>query len=297
MRQYIFSRKKRREAIDGWLFMLPIVALAVVFFFIPAIQAFYLSFHKYSLLSSEATFVGFKNYIAAFHDSVFMRALLNTFLYCIVVVPMQLIVALFLAVILNAKLRCKGFFRTVYYIPTVTSAVAVAIIFMFLFKEDGIINSIIQLLRMSPISFFNNPSMALPMVMLMAIWASVGIYMVIFLAGLQNIPRTLYEAAEIDGANKWHQLINITIPQLRPTIFFNLVVSTIGTLQIFDLAFIVSGGDGGPMDSTMTVVLYLYNTGFKSFRMGYASALAFILFVIILILTLIQKKMFIEEKV
>ena len=286
------SKRKRKENIDGWIFMLPVVILGLIFFVYPAVQAFYLSFHKYSLLCPQPEFVGLKNYITAFHDGIFMRAIINTFLYAIGVVPLQLIIALFLAIIVNSKIKAKGFFRTAYYIPTVTSAVAVAIIFMFLFKNDGIINSIINLFGVKSIVFFDNPNLALPTIMIMTIWASVGIYMVIFLAGLQNISPTLYEAAQIDGANKFHQFWYITVPMLKPTIFFNLVVSTIGTLQVFDQAYIVSGGDGGPLNSTMTMVLYLYNMGFKSFQMGYACAIAFILFIMILILTVIQKLIF-----
>ncbi|MDO6354043.1 sugar ABC transporter permease [Caloramator sp. CAR-1] len=148
---------------------------------------------------------------------------------------------------------------------------------------------------MPPYNWFGDPRLALPTIMMMAIWSSVGLYMVIFLAGLQDIPSSLYEAARIDGASKIQEVLYITVPLLKPTIFFNLVVSLIGTFQVFDQAFVVSNGTGGPLDSTMTVVLYLYNTGFRDFQMGYASAIAFILFAIIFILTLIQRKFFGEE--
>lgn len=289
------SRKKRKESIDGWLFMLPVVILTLVFFIYPAIRAFYLSFFRYSIISTNPKFIGLYNYIALFYDNVFWRALLNTFLYAVVVVAVQLVIALMLALIANTKIRGKEFYRTAYYIPTLTSSVALVIIFIFLFKQNGVFNALIGLFGIQPITFFGNPLLALPGVMMMAIWASTGLYMIIFLGGLQGIPRSLYEAAEIDGASKWQQLLNVTIPQLKPTIFFNLVVSIIGCLQIFDLAFIVSGGNGGPLNSTMTVVLYIYNTGFKSFHMGYASAMAFVLFMIILILTLISKRLFKEE--
>ena len=289
-------KRRRREIMDGWLFLLPVIILAAIFFIYPAIKAFYLSFHKYSLLSPKPEFVGLHNYYMAFTDGIFLRALINTAVYSAVVVPVQLAIALLLALIVNSKIRAKSFFRTAYYIPTVTSAVAVAIIFMFLFKHDGVVNSLINLFGFKSIVFFDNPLLAMPTIMLMAIWASVGVYMVIFLAGLQNIPSTLYEAARIDGANKFHQFKYITVPMLKPTIFFNLVVSVIGTMQIFDQAYIVSGGGGGPMNSTLTIVLYLYQTGFKNFQMGYASALAFILFIIILTLTIIQKLIFRESE-
>ena len=258
-----------------------------------------LSFKEYSFLDPvtmwEAKWVGFNNYINAFKDPTFKKALINTTIYSIGVVPIQLVIALTLALVVNSNIKGKAFFRTAYYIPTITSTVAVAVMFLFIFKTDGLLNKILSFFGIQPYNWFNNIHLALPSIMIMAIWSSVGLYMVIFLAGLQDIPTSLYEAASIDGASKWQQLIHVTLPMLKPTIFFNLVVSLIGTFQVFDQAYVVSNGNGGPLDSTMTVVLYLYRTGFREFRMGYASAIAFILFVIIFILTLIQKKLFGEE--
>jgi len=290
---------KKYDKFYGWLFILPVFILAVVFFVIPAGMSLMLSFKEYSLLDSytmlEAPWVGLRNYKDAFSDEIFFKALKNTVIYALGVVPSQLIIALGLAIICNSKIRNKGLLRTIYYIPTVTSAVAVSIMFLFLYKTDGLLNKFLGMFGIAPIGWFNSPSFALPSMMSLAVWSSVGIYMVIFLAGLQGISPSLYEAADIDGASKWKQFLYITLPQLKHVLFFNLVVSFIGTLQVFDQAYVISGGTGGPLDSTTTVVLYLFNSGFRDFRMGYASAIAFILFGIIFTLTMIQKLIFKES--
>lgn len=290
---------KKFDKIYGWLFIFPVFILAVVFFIIPAFMALMLSFKEYSLLDSYSMFsapwVGLKNYKDVFSDEIFFKALKNTTIYAAGVVPSQLLIALGLAMICNSKIRNKGLLRTVYYIPTVTSAVAVSIMFLFLYKTDGLLNKFLGIFGIAPIGWFNSPAFALPSMMSLAVWSSVGIYMVIFLAGLQGISPSLYEAADIDGASKFEQFIYITLPQLKHVLFFNLVVSFIGTFQVFDQAYVISGGTGGPLDSTTTVVLYLFNAGFREFRMGYASAIAFVLFAIIFTLTMIQKLLFKES--
>ncbi|MGL4867457.1 MAG: carbohydrate ABC transporter permease [Cetobacterium sp.] len=291
---------KKCDKFYGWLFILPVFILAVVFFCLPATMSLILSFKEYSLLDSEgmmsAPWVGLKNYADVFKDEIFFKSLKNTAIYSLGVVPSQLLIALGLAIICNSKIKNKGFLRTVYYIPTVTSAVAVSIMFLFLYKTDGLLNKFLGIFGVAPIGWFNSPAFALPSMMSLAVWSSVGVYMVIFLAGLQGISPSLYEAAEIDGASKFQQFLYVTLPQLRHVLFFNLVVSFIGTLQVFDQAYVISGGTGGPLDSTSTVVLYLFNAGFRDFRMGYASAIAFVLFGIIFTLTMIQKYLFKESE-
>lgn len=291
---------RKQNNIYGWLFILPVFTLATIFFLLPTLMAFILSFKEYSLLDNtgmlNAPWVGLRNYLELLNDKLLLKALKNTFLYSSIVVPSQLIIALVLALICNSKIKFKEGFRTIYYLPTVTSAVAVSIMFLFLYKTDGLLNKFLGVFGIAPIEWFNNPNLSLFSMSTLAIWSSVGIYMVIFLAGLQGISKSLYEAAEIDGASKFQQFLYITLPQLRHVIFFNSVVSFIGTLQVFDQAYIISGGTGGPLDSTMTIVLYLYNVGFRDFKMGYASAIAFVLFGIIFILTTIQKKLFKEEE-
>lgn len=289
----------RREKIEGWLFIAPFIILCTVFFIGPLLVAFMLSFKEYSFLDSntmfQAKWVWFQNYIDVLKNETFRHAFANTTKYALGVVPIQLIIALLLAIVVNGKIRGKSFFRTIYYIPTQTSAVAVAVIFMFLFKSDGVINKFTGLFGAKAYNFLTEPKFALPVIMSMAIWSSVGLYMVIFLAGLQDIPDSLYEAADMDGASRWQVFRFITVPMLKPTIFFNLVVSLIGCFQVYDQAYVVSQGNGGPLDSTMTVVLYLTRTGFREFKMGQACAVAFILFAVIFALTVIQKKLFGEE--
>jgi len=295
-----FFTNKTREKIDGLLFIAPFAISALVFLIGPLIVAFILSFKEYSLLDQTsflgAKNVGFGNYIKVISDPTFRKALGNTFIFSLGAVPLQLIIALLLALVVDSKIKAKAFFRVAYYIPTLTSTVAVSVIFLFLFKVDGVLNKFLSIFHIASKNWFSDPKFALGAIIVMAVWSSVGVYMIIFLSGLQEIPETLYEAAEIDGANKLQRFFKITLPLIKPTFFFNLVISIIGTLQMFDQAYIISGGSGGPLDSTMTVVLYLYNKGFKDFEMGYASAIAFVLFAIIFTLTILQKKLFKEEE-
>jgi len=295
-----FFTNKTREKLDGWLFVAPFVVSALVFLIGPLIVAFILSFKEYALLDSTtflgAKNVGFDNYIRVFQDKIFIKALVNTFTFSLCVVPLQLCIALLLAMVVDSKIKAKSFFRAAYYIPTLTSSVAVSLIFLFMFKVDGVFNKFIQIFGVQPKTWFSDPKFALAGIVLMAVWSSVGVYMIIFLSGLQEIPQTLYEAAEIDGANKLQMFFKITLPLIKPTFFFNLVISVIGTLQMFDQSYIISQGSGGPLDSTMTMVLYLYNKAFKEGEMGYASAIAFVICAILFILTLIQKRIFKEEE-
>jgi multiple sugar transport system permease protein len=292
---------KRREKIDGWLFVTPFVISTLVFIVGPLLVAFMLSFKKYSFLDNntmfQAKWVGLDNYKHALTDHSLIQAFRNTFLYSIVVVPCQMVIALMLALIVDSKIKFKTFFRAAYYIPTLTSTVAVSVIFLFLFRTDGVINSVISFFHGQPRSWFGNPKYALPTIMIMGIWYYVGTYMVIFLAGLQEVSASLYEAAEIDGATKVQELFYITLPLIKPTFFFNLVVALITTFQMYDQAYVVSGGNGGPDGSTMTVLMYMVRTGFRNLDMGYACAIAFLLFLVIFVIAIIQKKLFGEENV
>jgi multiple sugar transport system permease protein len=284
------------DPLMGYLFTLPVIVSLSVFLIGPIIYAFFLSFQSFTFLDPEgAQFVGLDNYLKLFEDERFHRALFNTSIYSLGVIPVQVSIALVLALIVNSKIKGKTFFRVAYFLPTVTSTVAVSVMFLFLFKKDGLLNHFLGWFGISARSWFDDVAFALPSIMVMAVWSTVGQFMVIYLAGLQDIPDDLYEAAQIDGANRWQQFWYITLPMLKPTTFFIVVMSIIGTFQVFDQMYVISGGDGGPLDATLTVVLYLYNKAFKDFEMGYASAIAFFLFCVILILTLIQRKFFGEE--
>ena len=288
--------RKAQENLAGILMVAPAVVLMVIFVMGPAIYSFFLSFENYNMLKPDkAMWIWFENYIELFKDPAFYQALYNTLRYSIIVVPVQTVIALLLATVANQNIKGKTFFRVAYYVPAVTSAVAAASIFMFLFNTNGIANKFLGVFGFEPVSWFNDPTYALPLAMIMAIWATVGTQMLVFLAGLQEISSDVYEAASIDGATSFQQFMKITVPLLKEKTMFVLVVGMIGTLQMFDQAFIISGGNGGPLGSTTTVVLYLYNKAFGENRIGYGSAVAVVLFIIIFTLTMLQKYYF-EER-
>lgn len=287
------SKRKVQENLAGLILVAPVVVLMLVFVIGPAIYSFFLSFQNYNMLKpDQATWTWFDNYKELLRDPNFYQALYNTFKYSFFVVPIQTVIALVLAVVANQNIKGKTFFRVAYYIPAVTSAVAAASIFMFLFNTKGIANQFLSIFGFTPVSWFNDPKFALPLTMIMAIWATVGTQMLVFLAGLQDIPEEVYEAAAIDGASGFKRFMSITVPLLSEKTMFIVIVGVIGTLQMFDQAYIISGGIGGPLGSTTTVVLYLYNKAFGENRLGYGSAVAMFLFVVILSLTLIQKYFF-----
>ncbi len=284
------------DPLAGLLFILPAFVALTVFLVGPILYAFWLSFHEFTFINPDLSkFVGIDNYVRMFQDERFQKALLNTSIYSLGVVPTQVCIALLLALIVDGKVRGRTFFRVSYFLPTVTSTVAVSVMFLNLFKKDGVVNQFLGLFGIEGRSWLLDVDFALPSIMLMAVWTTVGQFMVIYLAGLQDIPQELYEAAEVDGAGPFRRFWHITLPLLKPTTFFIVIMSIIGTFQVFDQMYVISKGEGGPLDATLTVVLYLYNAAFKEFEMGYASAMAFFLFFVILILTLVQRKFFGEE--
>jgi multiple sugar transport system permease protein len=237
------------------------------------------------------------NYVEALtRDPVVVRSLKNIFLYAAGVVPTQMLIALGLSLMVNGPLRGKAFFRTSFFLPTVTSVVVVSFIFLYIYATNGLLNQFLAPLGIEPRNWMQNPKTALPAIMATAVWSTVGQYFVINLAGLQEIPSTYYEAAAVDGATGWHKFRYITWPLLQPTTFFIATMSIIGTLQVFDQMYLMTGGEGGPANATMTMLLYIYKNVFGGyFRVGYGSALAVILFVIILVLTLLQRRFFGKE--
>ncbi len=290
------NSKKRQENIAGWILIAPVIVLMIIFVIGPALYSFILSFKDHNILKpDQATFVFLDNYIELLKDEDFYQALYNTVRYSIVVVPVQTVIALLLATVANQKIRGKTFFRVAYYVPAVTSTVAVAAMFMFIFNTKGIANAFLGVFGFEAVSWFNDPTYALPLAMLMAIWSTVGTQMLVFLAGLQDVPSEVYEAGMIDGASGIQSFFKITVPLISEKTMFVLIVGMIGTLQMFDQAYIISGGNGGPLGSTTTIVLYLYNKAFGENRLGYGSAVAVVLFVIIFTLTILQKYFF-EER-
>jgi multiple sugar transport system permease protein len=259
----------------------------MIFVLGPIVASIILSFTKYELFTPPQ-WVGLSNYKELlFQDPLFPKSLYNTFYYVIFSVPLGVVVSLLLAMLLNQKLVGITWFRTIYYLPAVTSTVAVSLLWLWLFNPQwGLINTLLGMvgIKQGP-GWLVDARWSKPALILTSIWG-VGGSIVIYLAGLQSVPQQLYEAAEVDGANWWHKFWKITIPMISPVIFFNVIVSTIGAFQVFAQAYIITGG--GPVDSTLFYVLYLFRNAFLLLRMGYAAAMAWILFIIVLILTLIQ---------
>lgn len=280
----------------SYLFIAPVVILFFIFVFIPVIASLFLSFTKYNILTPPQ-WVGLDNYRQIFlNDPRFWKALRNTSLYVLGVVPIAIWISLLLAVAIDQKIRFKNFYKALFFMPVVTSVVAISVIWKWLFagSKFGLINHWLMKLGFNPIDWIMSPTWTLPAIMIMSIWAGLGYNMILILAGLQTIPSTLYEAAEIDGAGTRHKFWHITLPLLRPTLFFVLIMSLINSFQVFEQVYIMTGGTGegvgGVLDCALSLVAYLYEKGFQRFEMGYASALAYILFGIIFMITLINLK-------
>jgi multiple sugar transport system permease protein len=282
-----------REALVGYGFVaLPILSF-LIFFIYPLGYAVYISFFDWGALGKIAN-VGIGNYREAYHDFLFHKALKNTLLYSAVVVPCQMALGLSLAVTVNQALRFRGFFRAAFYFPAIAGSIAITAVATYLLASDGLLNAVIGWIKGSPYnhSWFGESSTALWSIMGLNIWTTSGTMMLFYLAYLQSIPTDVYEAAVIDGAGAWRTFWKITFPLLKPGHFFVAVLSVIGTLQVFDQAFFVSNGSGGPNYSTTTIVLYLYRTAINDVRFGYAAAIGIILFAIIFSLTVIQRLLF-----
>jgi len=281
---------KKKQNITGWVFLTPATILIAVMSFYPMIQALLLSFK--TGIGAKMEWAGAYNYTRMFQDAVFVQALKNNFLYLIIQVPIMLVLALILASMLNDKhLRCKGLFRTMIFLPCATSLVSYAIIFRSLFAVDGFVNTI--LINMGILhtgyNFLANPNSARAVIVIALIWRWTGYNMVFYLAGLQNIEYSVYEAARIDGASPLQQFTKITVPLLKPTILLTAIMSTNGTLQLFDES--VNLTNGGPSNATITMSHYIYNMSFKYVpNFGYAAAMSFIILILVAILALFQMK-------
>jgi multiple sugar transport system permease protein len=282
-------RQLRRSDIGvALIFLLPNLIGFLLFTARAVIEAFRLSFYRADLLTPEV-WVGTRNYEhLLFENELFRKVLFNTAYYAFTSVPLAIAVGLILAIAVNVPLRGITFFRTAYFMPVVSSVVAVSLLWQWLYNSDfGLINETLRAVGVrNPPIWLSNPSWAMPALIIMSVWRQAGNNMVLFLAGLQNIPTHLYEAAEIDGANRWQRFWRITLPLLSPTTFFVLIISVIGSFQVFDQALILT--NGGPANATNTIVMYIYNTGWQDFKMGYAAAVAWILFMLLFGLTLLQ---------
>jgi multiple sugar transport system permease protein len=284
--------ERAREAFVGYAFVALPMAFFLLFFIFPIGYAFYISRYDWGIFKGE--FVGWDNYRAIYHDSVFWHhAVRNTLVYAAVVVPLQMTIGLSLAVVVNQAIRFRTFFRAAFYFPSLAASAAVATIAIYILASDGLLNTLLGHLGYHhDQAWFTQESTALPAIMGLNAWTTSGTMMLFYLAALQAISTDVYEAAAIDGAGPWRTFRKITFPLLKPGHFFVAVVSVIGALKLFDQAFIVSGGAGGPNYSTLTAVLYLYQTAIRDVDFGYGATVGVALFVLIFTLTLIQRLLF-----
>jgi multiple sugar transport system permease protein len=286
-------RYKRDEVIMGYLFVLIPMIIFIVFSFGAMIFDFWISFFHWGIIDTPR-FVGSANYNYIWHvDPVWIKALKNTLEYAVIVVPVQTVIAFMLALIVNQNIRGKKFFRTTFYFPSITSSVAISLIFLFLFNNFGLLNFLIAKLPGSPTgpNWLGDPAYALKSIMGLNIWTTTGTLMVVFLAALQDVPREVLEAGAIDGATGVNAILRIVVPLIRPALFFVVATGLIGCLQIFDQAFILSQGSGGPNYSTETAVLYIYQSAFRDSFYGVAAAASFVLFAFIFLATILVNRL------
>lgn len=294
----IFFRLSDSDAFIGLLFVVPFVVLWVVWFFIPLIESFSRSFQDANFISLEtASFIGLGNYLELFSDRDFFRAITNSVLLVAVAVPVQTLLALLFAMALNQNIPGKGFFRTLYFLPYVTSPIAVATVFMILFTQGNFFSVLMSFIGFPDTTWTANLSLALPFVMILYVWQQAGFFMVIYLAGLQGIPRELYEACQVDGANALQKFKHVTLPVLRPVTSFVVTVGIIYAFQIFDQVAAISryGQLGSPAGRTSTLISYFIQVGIREMEIGLGSASVVVFFLLILGVTIIQRKLLKER--
>ena len=277
----------------AWLMLLPNIIGFLMFMLVPMIATFVLSFMDYDMLTPPK-FVGLKNYITMIHDPIAWEVTKNTVLYTLFTVPVQMVLALFLAVALDQKIALKRFYRAAFFLPSITSMVVVSIVWQWIYNpEFGLLNYFLSLFGIAPKKWLIDSSTSLISLAIVGIWKRVGYDMIIFLSGLQGINNSYYEASMLDGASKWQRFRYVTVPLLTPTTFFIFIMDIISSFQVFDQVMLMTGG--GPGRSSSVLVHYLYQNAFQYFKMGYACALAYLLFAIVLIITLFNTRM--EKKI
>lgn len=295
----ISSKKKshsfrKHEQNTAFWFIFPAIALLLVFVFYPMLQAFLISFKNYSLVGAGDVFVGMDNYAHLMKDRAFFNSLKHSFYFAIIVIPIQTSIALGLALLIQKKTATAGLFRTLYFIPVIISTAVAATVFKLIYnKEFGLLNSVLKAMHLPVTSFLSDPKTAMNGIIVLGIWKGAGFFMIIFLAGLNNISPDLYEAARVDGASRIQQFFKITLPLLNRTMAFVVIMTTIDAIKLSGLVFVLT--NGGPNSSTETVVFYIYKQAFTQMRMGYATAAAFVLFAIVLTISLIQMKLFSKD--
>ena len=277
---------QKRRRMWGWAFVAPQFIGLLIFALIPLVMSFVISFHDWDGIADTMKFVGVKNYVHQVMDSDFQKALVNTVIYSIMYIPLNIVLALILALAVQ-KIKGKTLYRLFYFMPVVTGSVSVGVIWTWILNGDfGLLNSVLAVFGINGPKWLTDTHMVLLSIVIVSVWWNVGYNMVLLLAGLQNIPEVYYEAADIDGANKWARFRNITIPMLSPTLFFVLINTIISSFQVFDQAFVMT--KGGPVKASYTLVYHIYQSAFVEFKMGRACAASMILFVIILAITMVQ---------
>lgn len=279
---------KKKYDQQGYILSLPYIIFFTMFVAYPLIFSLVLVFHRWDIVT-PMQWIGLKNFERLANDPLFLKSIINTLTFLLIHIPLQIIVALGFALLLNSNIKLRSFFRTVYFLPVVVSGVVVTILWQQLYSYDaGLLNRLLTMLGIQKVPWIVSPEMAMPSVAIMATWKNVGIYIIMFMVGLQHIPGELYESSNLEGATKTQQFFSITLPLLNPTIVVVLVLSTIGGFSLFIEPYVLTGG--GPMQSTLSAVLYIYNQAFYFNHMGYAATLGFVFAIIIFIVIILQKK-------
>lgn len=287
-------RPRRNRQFLPYLLVSPYLVFLIVFVLFPVLFCLFLTFHKWNIIS-PIKFIGTDNYSRLFRDRLFWKAIVNTLKFLLLHIPLQLIVSLLLAYLLNQAIRVRSFFRASFFMPVIVSGVVVTILWQQLLGYDsGLINKMITSIGMKKIGWLVNPDLAIYSIAIMATWKNVGLYVILFLIGLQTVPLQYYEAARLEGATRWQQFYHITLPMINPTIFMIVILSTIGGFSLFIEPYIMTGG--GPLNTTLSAVLYIYKQAFQYYNMGYSATLGFFYALMIMTVVMLQKK-FIEREI
>jgi len=287
------KKKLHRKKLLPYLLVSPYLLFVIVFVLFPVLFCFFLTFNKWNIIA-PMHFIGTDNYTRLFHDRLFWKAIGNTLKFLLLHIPLQLIVSLFLAELLNRKIKAISFFRSSFFLPVIVSGVVVTILWQQLLGYDsGLINRLLVYVGLQKVGWLMNPDIAIYSIAVMATWKNVGLYVILFLVGLQTVPTQYYEAAKLEGATRWQQFYHITLPMINPTIFMVVILSTIGGFSLFIEPYIMTGG--GPMNQTLSAVLYIYKQAFQYYNMGYSATLGFFYAMIIMTVVVLQKK-FIEKE-
>lgn len=279
-----------KQTLKGWLYVLPMLIIVAIFSLYPIVSSLAMSFYtQYNFFTNQVMALGFDNFKYLWEDPLFHSAVANTLIFVVGVVPLEIIISLTVAVLLNQIKVLAGFFRTIYFLPFVTSIVAISMVWKWIYNKDaGLLNYFLSFVGIHPIDWLNDPTWALPALIILAIWKSLGFNVMLFLVALNNVDKRLYSAATLDGANAWERFLHVTVPMISPMTFLIAVNAVIGSFKVFDEIFSLFGGQAGPGNAAMTVVFYLYRMFYEQNKYGVAAAAGVVLFFMILIVTLLQ---------